>query len=453
MKYPITGYGTINQATPPTLSGLTNLSNFTIENGYLHVTHNTNQISKYDLSFAPIKTNSTAMTNPNGLALIGDTIYQIGGGLKAFTYDVSTANLLSTHTGTCSEAIDLSPFGMSKIITVKTSKENDLIPIFAEALDILGLRVVADLDEPYYIFRSLHEDDDYIKTGGGRLRRVQESLSSTGILSLIKTHASCTDLKNAVAAGPITPAYNVLDPFEGELFKVNFKISSGSEVIPAYICSATTPGVCGTTANYDLRIEFSVSDSLGIDEKGIFKLACNRALGSYETYELRDANETERELILWNTENPVASRFEEYIFEVESNGIWAGMNKVEKVTNTTFWSRSANTGIDSMGAHGSVSQIHLEGSNLFTRRDGYSGVDLSDLFINIPDSTSTSFTGFAPKCMSSTNNLVYTTNTANCEFLLVPSAMSKGMNLNLDAYSDLNNATPAIRSIFTISDF
>ena len=342
---------------------------------------------------------------------------------------------------------------MSKIITVKTSTV-DLIPIFAEALDILGLRVVANLDQPYYIFRSLHEDDNDIKTGGGRLRRVQESLSSTGILSLIKTHATCTDLKNAVAAGPITPAYSVFDPFEGELFKVNFKISSGAEAIPSYICSATSSAGCGTAAKYDLRIEFAVSDSLGVNEKGIFKLACNRALGSYETFDNRDIGETERELILWNTENPVASRFEEYIFEVESNKVWAGLNKVEKVNNSEFWSRSANAGIDTIGAYGSVSQLQLAGGNISTRRDGYSGADLSAVFISAgAASTSTSFTGSAPKCMSSGNNLVYTSNTADCNFTLVPVATSKGLNLNLDTFSDLDNATPGIRSIFTISDF
>ena len=454
-KHSLTGFGIFNN-TPAIYLTLTNPTNLTIESGNLHVTHNSGDISIYDFNLTHIKTNITPITTPNALAVMGDKAYIYGSGqLKAFSYApvTNTLSLISTHTGTCSEAIDLSPFGMSKIITVKSSTE-DLIPIFAEALDILGLRVVANLDHPYYIFRPLHEDDNDIKTGGGRLRRVQESLSSTGILSLIKTHATCIDLKNAVAAGPITPAYSVFDPFEGELFKVNFKISSGAEVIPSYICSATSSAGCGTAAGYDLRIEFAVSDSLGINEKGIFKLACNRALGSYETFDNRDIGEKERELILWNTENPVASRFEEYILEVESNEIWAGLNKFEKVNNSEFWSRSANVGIDTTGAYGSVGQLQLAGGNISTRRDGYSGVDLSALFISAgAASTNTSFTGSAPKCMSSGNNLVYTSNNIGCNFTLVPAATSKGLNLNLDTFSDLDNATPGIRSIFTISDF
>ncbi|MCM2350443.1 MAG: hypothetical protein NDI69_10515 [Bacteriovoracaceae bacterium] len=331
----------------------------------------------------------------------------------------------------------------SKTISIKTTEAAGNFYLFDEALQILGLRVIDNTEHPYYLFHSLQDNHDRI-SGGGKLRRVQEHLSSTGILSLVRTgHTSCSALASAVDVASISlPPQSVFDPHEGKSFDIAITISNG----------LTSTG--GTI--YDLKIDFKVMAGSLLDEQGTFNLVCGKPIGTFETVSFKDS-ELERELINWNTDNVATAVFESYSYQKESDGTQtrAEVVKAQKTSATEFWSRAVQIGSESFGAYASVSELHKAGGKIFTTRLSHSDTTMATLqtSIDTPVAENQFMTGTAASCMLETNAEIYSTPASGCSFAypsIVNPETSSGFMMKISSLMDLNSAAPLILEQFSL---
>lgn len=330
----------------------------------------------------------------------------------------------------------------SKTIQIKSTEGANSFYLFDEALQILGLRVIDNTEHPYYLFHSLQDNDDRL-SGGGKLRRVQEHLSSTGILSLVRTgHSSCSALASAVDTSSITlPSQSVYDPYEGKSFDIAITISNG--------------GTSATGTIYDLKIDFKVMAGSMMDEQGTFNLVCDKPIGTFETISFKDS-ELERELINWNTDNVATAVFEAYSYQKESDGTQtrAEVVKAQKTSANEFWSRAVQVGSESYGAYASVSELHKTAGKIFTTRLSHSDTSLSTLQTSIDTLVAENqvITGTPLSCMLESNQDIYATNVASCSFSLpVNSETSTGFMMKINNLMDINSAAPLILGQFSLN--
>lgn len=340
--------------------------------------------------------------------------------------------------GTCSSTLSFSDGSSINIKSIEDSTQNQFV-LFEELFNLIGLRNISS-EYPFYLFRSLHESRDDLH-GGGQLRRVQQHLSSTGILAMVRTkHATCSELLGAVSTSPLTlDPQTIYDPFKKEKITLDLTVSKGS--------------------SYDLRIDYSVSVNGTKDEKGIFDLMCDKPKGKFETFSFKDS-EIEHELYKWDTQDVAAANVEVYSFRKEEDQLRAEVTKLQKLSANEFWSRKIESGLrlyDANPAYASVSELHKYGGKISTTRYNASAGSFSDLasssdtMITQVRDNSTMYGTSPAACMYESNSSIYTSYATGCSFSnFFGSVTTDGFVLHVDELFDIDTASPQILEKFSI---
>jgi hypothetical protein len=397
--------------------------------------------------------------------------------LKVFNSSYGSIHNIS---GVCAESGTITIGSKSRPLHIKAKSDESVYRMWESGFEFLGRRnVVEATDSIRYYFRQLSPHGDEV-SNGGYLRRPQQMLSPQGISGLFSDFASCGDLATAVAAAGangIVRSQTIFNALTGQFQTYGVTAKQNITALDTYLCEddPSSPVTCNTsTDKFSLELSFGAMNSSYIDQS-VLKISCSRKLGTMESLEFQ-GGELRRELLKWNTGDTMASRYEVYSLEDQSNEDRASIVKFQKVTDdSSFVARQ----ISAMQRSGEVeanikeyqrssaqSQFNFRQANLreASVTNFISNTHSSLMVFDAVDfdtvKTLNNFSSYTPAfCLSTTTASTQgTSNTCSAATMstLPSSTMSAGSSFDLNTMDliDFNNNTHQLQdgSVFEIPD-
>jgi hypothetical protein len=458
-SYDVTS-GNYGALTNLPLSGLTNITLSNAQN-YIYA-HAGNFIKTYDTAMLTAVSGGefdVTISGQSSLISNADKIYIANP--TSFTSLSQPAIAISNITNATNACSETNVYVAGKNLNI-SAKLNDQFSLFRDAINLVGKRSFTTTEYVSYLFDDINKDGE--NSGGGKLRRVQESLG-IGVSSLLGSKFStCADVVTTATANPISLTRTITDPFEGKNFVVNVQVTRSTTVIPDWICVDNNAAATACASVYDLDVSYTVLKG-GINaEKGLLKVKCNSKLGSFEAYEFDSAAKWSRDFIAYNTGDHASSRFESYQLDKDSATSTSGeITKLLKTGPQNFSSRTINAGFNNSKPYASARELERTASNFYSKGINISPSSWADLFANsgfLSDRANDSFSAAnAPSCSLATDTSIYANNVATCYFtsLQIPhtevrSSTNASLVLRIDDLHDLDVPLSSIlKTYFTLN--
>lgn len=205
--------------------------------------------------------------------------------------------------------------------------------LMSNLLELIGHRTITLNPKQFYYFEALHHDDedDNYRSTGGALRQVQQMLSPAGIAAAFSEYATCTDLKTAASNGPISRSLYLMES-DGRMkfFTITASLApaTAENELGAAFCNPINYDYTSCrTEKFDIILKLVQSY-----ETMEIKLSCSQKAGRFEVVEKEGMRES-RELVLWNTQDNNAARFE--VYELDKEGPSTVRSKILRVLRSS----------------------------------------------------------------------------------------------------------------------
>lgn len=297
--------------------------------------------------------------------------------LKALILDMtSTTTIISAQypaLDKCEAQLTGSLNGQSLTLNLRSSIFNSVDRIFNDSFRLLGIRTLPTEDHFYY-FEALSERNDgeeYNPSAVGTLARIQEMLGPMaigGAISHFYPNKTCSQIKASLPAVGETHKLQVSEPFQNQTQIYNLEVKALAENVPDFLCNTTA----SCTEKYDLQLTLKTPMEAVEKETTVFKIRCDQKLGLMESIESDER--VNKELLLWNTQNNVSRRYENYELSEEYGRTRVTLTRAEKSSDSDLQIRSieltSENIIGDVKLKGRVTELHrFAGSLMIASRE------------------------------------------------------------------------------------